>query len=434
MSTDLDTRLRGAGAALRDGSAHLDPGGARPRSLRSLGLSLAVVVVVVLGAATALLVRGDDHTDDVSTETTDAPRLVPDRPEDIGLVPTGALDLPSDLIGDGGKVDVVVFGEADAADPFARADVAVFLEVPNQQDLQDGQDSALSPDGSVTVRGHDGEWSDNPTFGSWLEWPERTDLRIGLASRHLDHSQLLSVAEALEVDGLDVGLGSPPGIDAPLGLVGRIDDLSYGTALPLPSSAVGHVAGYQDGGSEEGANALVATFMGDAADRRVVQWLTRATDPAEVRGHDAWAGTYSLGELSSASASSGSATEPPSGSGSGGSTSTSPATESPVQVRTLIWDEVPGVVALVQANGLTSDQVTALVDSLRPATDREWSALVDLIAAHAGAEGDDGATETDGSDSATETDVATTVDRATADDGAVTESTMITAPPVAEAG
>ncbi|HKE73482.1 MAG TPA: hypothetical protein VKB57_07690, partial [Acidimicrobiales bacterium] len=108
----------------------------------------------------------------------------------------------------------------------------------------------------------------------------------------------------------------------------------------FPVSSPGHIAAYQ----ARDRFAAVVTYAGDAGDLALARYLTGADRPIEARGHRGWIGVAPQG---------------------GG-----------VELRTVVWEESPGVVAMVQG---TDGEATmlALADGLRAPSDAEWRGLLD---------------------------------------------------------
>lgn len=125
-------------------------------------------------------------------------------------------------------------------------------------------------------------------------------------------------------------------------------DLSLGSAVPVPESASGHMVAYE-------GPIIVGTFTGDAADLGVIRWMARADRPVEVRGHRAWIGADSPRATPAAV----------------GVVSTT---------RTVVWQESPGVLAVVRASDIGEAKLLGIAENLRPASDLEWDALLARIA------------------------------------------------------
>ncbi|HEY8545173.1 MAG TPA: hypothetical protein VIL36_09000, partial [Acidimicrobiales bacterium] len=94
MSTDLDTRLRSAGMALRASVEGLEPRPLPTGSPTRRPMLAAAAAVAVVAALVAVAVALHDHDDtDVSTDPDGVPRLVLDESL-VGLPATGAAELP----------------------------------------------------------------------------------------------------------------------------------------------------------------------------------------------------------------------------------------------------------------------------------------------------------------------------------------------------
>lgn len=346
MTTDIDTRMRAASESLRRSVEGLS-GGAPPHRDRRPLVAAAMVVVVIVAAVVVVLWndRRSDVVTDVTTEPSGVPRLLPEDVPD-GLPAIGAMDLPLEDEVISSVASITVYGDPAADRPFADADLAV-LVVDSETFDTDGE--------PVTIRGRQGAASEDSRFGVTITWPEGAATQVMLASHSLNRGQLLAIAEGLIVDGHSVTLGTvPAGLPRPLEPIGAMDDLALGSALPVPELAPGHMVGYQ---AEEdiGRAVIVATFAGDASGLGVIRWMARADRPVEVRGHSAWIGAYEPGATTAAV---------------GGAIKSA-------TLRTVVWEESPGVLAVVQASGTSETALLAIAESLRPASDAEWQSLID---------------------------------------------------------
>ena len=341
MTVDVDARMRAASGSLRNASERLTPEvPPRPR-VRPVVVAVAVCAVVVLAAGMVALQRDDDRDRVTISETPTVPRLMPgDLPE--GLPPPTAFELP--MAGSFFGTDsaaVTVYGDPAADDPFAVADLVVVESDVDAFSLVTPEDSD-----PVTVRGHQGSAGDDVRLGAWVRWDEAPDRHVLVASRTLDRGQLLAIAEGLAAGGGGTVLGSvPTGVPGPLERIGSIPDfplssLSLGLAPTTSASAVGHLVGSETDDYDLGL--FATTFGGDASDLAVVRWLSRASDEVDVRGHAGWTGLEEVGSTR----------------------------------RTLVWEESPGVVVVVQSTGLDAAELLDAAESLRPAGDEEWDALL----------------------------------------------------------
>jgi hypothetical protein len=356
MNTDLDIRLRSAADSLERASERLSPT-ARPRSLRPAAAALAGTMAVVALIASTVAVRDRlDETGTVSPAPV-VPRLIPEVVP-AGYRPGGVTELAAEPNLPPGTVSLDVYGDPTADDPFAEADLAIYTS-----DLPLGpQHDELSGD-PVTVRGHDGVADEFLGDGVLLLWEEAPGLSIGIGSWSLDLAHLVAIAEGLNVDAAahKIELGRlPDGIAGPLAPVGSADDFSASPALaPLglavPASGNGYVAHYRTDDYLFPGQAVVAAFAGDAEDLAVARWLSAARTATDVRGHPGWAGSFQL---------------PPFDDGEG----IVPGSEN-LFITTLVWEEEPGVVAVIQLFGHGEGEALALAQSLRPATPDEWARL-----------------------------------------------------------
>jgi hypothetical protein len=336
MTADLDTRARAAAAGLHRAADDLEPPEWEPPSnRRRTGARLAVAAVAVAGIVAVVVVGRAVVTDDprqpVASGSGGVPALIPDALPD-GLAAAGAVDLPRPeeelgpermtvrLFGDatGGALSVTVF-HSEAAEP------ADFGE-------------------STTVRGKPAWVSEDDAGQTALMWQEAPGILALVTSGSLDLAAMSSVAEGLTF-GTDPAGGDvtvtvlPPGF-APMGALH--DAALTGAILPsaLPVTTGGHLAGFRDA---TGNRALVVgTITPEPDEVPVLRWMLGA-DAGEitVRGHQALRTTQAGG------------------------------------IDAVIWEESPGLYAVVGGT-VGADAVLAAAESLRPATEQEWAAIVAL--------------------------------------------------------
>ena len=368
-SGDLDTRLRSAGDSLRRAVEPLDPG-APPvdadRPDRRPLLAAAAVVLVIALVAAAVALSGDDRDGGISTDPDVVPRLVLGAAV-VGLPATGGTDLPAadGESGSGPSMRMSLYAAAAPGRPDGTIDVALVVLPPADSGAgDDGATVRINEDGEpVTVRGRPGRLTEEAVFGLSVAWEEAPGRWLLLATRDTGaRDELLAMADA--------GTGSPDrfepgptgaGVDPPTRRA-TVDDIDVWSGIPVSTSAVGHVVGYQ---SDDGDRMVfVVTFAATEAEAEIVRWMAGAQEPVEVRGHDGWAGRQELTSGSSGSASSDGTTEEQA------STST---------IRTLVWEEAPGVYVLLRGtgdgDGIGEAEMQRLADSLRSAGDAEWEAL-----------------------------------------------------------
>ena len=343
MTTDLDTRMRGASESLRRSVEGL-PSDALPQRDRRPRVAAAVLVVALVAAVVGVLWndRRGGVDSDVTTQPSVVPRLLPaELPNPRSA---RAADLPFEDPGRLLPAAITVYGNPHAERPFAEADLAVFV----------GDNENLRLEGvPVTVRGREGANGSDSRLGYSITWQEERATRVRVASRSLDRGQLLAIAEGLIVDGRSVTLGSVPSdVSGPLEPVGAVSDLLG--RPPVPASASGHFVVIDPPEGDLVGGADIATFAASASELGVIRWITRADDPVEVRGHSAWTGAFEVGE-------------------------NEPGVLS-YTTRTLVWEESPGVLVAIQAYDTTEAALLAIAEGLRPASDEEWQALVDRTA------------------------------------------------------
>jgi hypothetical protein len=356
MTVELDTRLRAAGEALERSAAPLSPRTPRPRSLRPVAAAAAAVVAVVAVVAGVAIRDGRPNEAEPLAPSPVVPRLIPEiLPDDFR--PGGAVELDARATGSPGAVTVDVYGDPTAVDPFAEVDLAIYTaDLPG---LGTGSDQ-------VTVRGHQGFVQDHLGDGVLMLWEESPGLTVGLASWSLDPVQLVAIAEGLDIDPATrtIVLGRlPDGIAGPLAPAGSAEYVAVPPALaPLgvavPASGNGHLTYYRTDDYLFPGSIAAATFAGGADTLAVTRWLAAADTETGVRGHPGWTGSYQL---------------PPLDDGEG------IVPESvDLFVTTVVWEEEPGVVGLVQFFGHGEGDALAVAESLRPATPDEWARLVHL--------------------------------------------------------
>jgi hypothetical protein len=341
MTMDLDTQMRVASHSLRRASRGLTPTGPPPTRRPPLAVAgMAVVVTLLLAVAGIAVLRlTDDDRSRVSTGIPDVPRLIPGAyPE--GLPDPMGIDLPyTALFDDNVPASIAVYGDPGGESPFAAADLAVITSDNDIRPYVEGSGNQRT----VTVRGVEGlstEASDGSAIGRSVTWEEADGQHVLVASHSLDEDQLLAVAEALTIVGGDVTLdAAPPGVPVLEQLAAADDHLLANLVVvgpPVRRSAEAFMVGNETVDYDK--SFFVVTSAGDTSDLVVVRWVTGADTRTEVRGHPAWAGTDD-------------------------------------GAQSLVWEESPGVIAMVLANGLTDAELQAAVDSLRPATDDEWDQL-----------------------------------------------------------
>jgi hypothetical protein len=360
MNAELDIRLRTAADSLERAAQRLSPT-ARPRSLRPVATAVAGTIAVVALIATTFGARDRHEETGTVSPAPVVPRLIPEVVP-VRYRPGGVTELAAEPILPPAAESLDVYGDPTAGDPFAKADLAIYTsERPLGLQLDE-----LGGTDPVTVRGHVGVADEFLGDGVLLLWEEAPGLSIGIGSWSLDVGHVLAIAEGLTVDAEadTIELGRlPDGIAGPLARVGSADDFSTSPAwAPLgpavPASGDGYVAHYRTDDYAFPGQAIVAAVAGDTEDLTVARWLSAAGTAAEVRGHAGWAGSFQV---------------PPFDDGEG----IVPESEN-VFITSLVWEEEPGVVAVVQLLGHGEGDALALAESLRPATPDEWARMLNL--------------------------------------------------------
>lgn len=378
MTTDLDTRLKQAAGSLR-ASVAPEPSTPAPRSSRVPVTVVALLTVVAMAAAAvALWPEGaaDPHDPqddpDVSTRgPVEVPRMLADSvPEGFELETTISWDggdssvgLEDDLVEDDLAQEFpddflepetpTLYGDPDADNPYGRSDLVVATGGwggwPDVAVLAHRGSAGEEP---VTVRGHSGvacELDVCEGGPAWLVWEEEPAFEVSLRSWSFDLDQLLEVAEDLTIEAETVTLGELPD-DAP----GPLEEICPAGSRPATSGGQNNSAVYSPPGREYLEPKLaVGAAAGDFAE--LLCGLSPPLSdryPVEVRGHEGW--FVSHDEMGDCQAANG----------------CTPAS------LVLTWEEAPGVLATVAATGtdLDDDDVLAVAESLREATDEEWDA------------------------------------------------------------
>jgi hypothetical protein len=322
------------------------PGAREPRRTGMLAVvGIAAALALILGAALVLRDRGPSD-DDVSNDPAVVPRLVldPDRiPDVMATAPAFAADLPlpADQVSPG-TATVAVYGDPAAEDPIDAANLAIIVV----------DDETIGLDGDpVTLRGHEARLGDSSQANDvgiaeqtrhfrWVSWHETEDVEITLASRTLRLEELMALADGLVVDRHAVRLGALPAtLSGPLEPLGTLAGMPFDGAPYAPGTAPGHVVFY----GSDGPWLSITTFDGDPRQLDVIRWMTGATQPVVVRDTEAWFAQTAVGDG--------------------------------VLAFTVVWQEAPGVIAVLQTDD-ASDDVLGLADGLRTATDDEWSDLL----------------------------------------------------------
>lgn len=359
MTEDLDTRARSAAEGLRGAVADVPVptmASATPRPRRAPLVLAAAALVAVAALVAALVVVGADDDTEVATGPTSpsggVPRLVLDPVPD-GLEPTGAADLP---YGDAG-VHQWIYGEPAADDPLAGGGVSILVSPGTRRALE--LDAALAAGGSAAeVAGKPAAVGPDRLHAGRRQVVVDVDGTgtIVVASDVLPDSDLLSVAAMAVVEGaVDDPAAVPSTLPGDLSLLGG-GPWNDGLYPPLPD-AQGHLVGYQAPDDRQGTIGLptsvsVAVVEGDGADLASLRWSLGLDRSEAVRGTVGWAGA---------------ATEGPDGS-------------------ILVWQESSDAIGVLWAVG-SVDAAVALAESLRPATDEEWAALLPSPAATPGTAG-----------------------------------------------
>jgi hypothetical protein len=195
------------------------------------------------------------------------------------------------------------------------------------------------PGEPVTVRGNDGllcsPGPDRCTTGdgiTGLSWTEEGVGYVSVESRTYDGDQVRAIAEGLVVDGDTLRPGELPEGVAEVPEIAAVND-SWPTDYSVRYAADSTVPGY-----------TITTRTATEAQRVHELWLNGPPDDAEVRGHPAWvdgdSGMFSV-----------------------------------------VWEAAPGQFVQTVTHGLDEAGAIAFAESVRPATDQEWTDLQAELAA-----------------------------------------------------
>jgi hypothetical protein len=290
-------------------------------------MAAVVLLVAAIGGVVALQ-RDDGGTVVAGPSGPALLRLVPDE------VPAGLeLTIATDLPGEGSMDSATrVYGRGDDDDPYRDGDLAVTL--------MPGDDAFAPAEGNVDVRGVRGELIADEDVGATLLWAEPGLGSVMVVSHTLDGAQLVAFAEGLRREGDDL-VGPPP---EGLSLLAELD-----SRVAPPSAIAGDEGSSVVYQQPDGARLLGVTTLANEPDVvAFYRWvLGDEARPTTVRGHDGW-----------------SSPRVPDAGGPGSSSG-------------LLWEERPGVIVAVSGPGLSEDEVRRAAESLQPATEDEWEALVD---------------------------------------------------------
>jgi hypothetical protein len=215
-----------------------------------------------------------------------------------------------------------MWGDPGAADPFADGDLAMWF------------DPRPAP-----------PWFEDSFYdGPGSMFTDRIPLDGGnlyISSKTLRWVDLQAAAAAMLIgDGGVIALPTPPrGLRKVGELVVAVSEVA--PFLAMPAGAVGHVATY---GSETGFASVGAFTAGDDY-LTVIRWLVGGADDARVGEHTALVADHA------------------------GDT------------RLVAWQEPEGLIRfVVTSNDVGRQELLALAESVRPATDEEWAALLEMSA------------------------------------------------------
>lgn len=315
----------------------------RYRSRARLLLGVAAAAAVLLGAAVVVTQLGDDDEGTAPSGTVnagkpDVRRLIPtELPAGTSESSLQELPLSEDALTPG-RTSVSVYGDPSGTDPFAAADLGIFVVVGETF----GYDGPEAP-----VRGHQGyagsdvEANDvgiNPTRpAQWLSWNETDEVEVTLVSRTLSADVLSGIAENLAVDGEHVTLGElPADLPGSLERLATLEEISWGGAYLAPLEADGYYDYYYSPAQSGAAFEIAALEDVTGTGQIVARWMIDG-ERVDVRGGEGWMARRTAGLDSTSS------------------------------ITTVIWNESPSVLNTVSAIDLTADETLGLVEGLAPA-------------------------------------------------------------------
>lgn len=299
-------------------------------------VAAAVTLLAVVGGAVAVLSR-DDGGPDVLSQTMPG-YLLPSRLP-AGLEPTRAIDFADNAQPDGIRGDIAIYGDSNAADPWATA-LAVIHLVADEAALGDPSDGE-----TVTVAGHDATLRETESplgfalssgEGWELEWPV-DDGRLQVRGA-MTRDEILAAAETATTEPAVDASGLPDGYaEVARGPIGATDPTLFSVATDRSGLAVTYTAPSEGDEAQEMVAVIQRPAPASAVD------LLRAAfpdaDEITLRGRHAV-----VGERDGTTA--------------------------------IQWAEPEGQLVTVVGFGVTTDVVVQVADDLRPARPDEVAALL----------------------------------------------------------
>ena len=328
--------------------------GWRPAAPVVAGLVAAAVLVVAAAVMRApggdQVVTGETMGPETAQEVLRAsltPLHLPGPPEGLGVTAVG--ELPAGGASRRSDADFQLFGARGAPDPFERGDLALFVNEDDGTDVvrtvisggapdqpSSGEEVALGAFSGLLVE-------DDPSLGgATLTWVQDGSV-VRLVSRSLGTDALVEAARAgVEVSDEGPRLRQPPG-DLELVASGRQAHAALlGFIVPLAST--GFVVDYAatGGGPHHGVSVFAVADDGDLLD--LVRWRDRDwLRSTEVRGRTALLVDRDEGG----------------------------------EQQLVAWTEEAGTIGMLSATGMSGDELLALAQEVRPASEQEWEGLED---------------------------------------------------------
>lgn len=343
----IDTQARAAAAAVHesvDGINAQPPDYGKRRRHRVAAAALTVVTLVVASVAILATRDADESTQVAAGEGGLRPLMPASLPD--GFIVDGAFDLPQPT----SQIGVQrLYGRAEGRDPFGDGDLSVTVIGSTQPDDNDGHEaSPLDPDRENTVTLADGTIAlyneGNRRFARSLRWFLPGHGEVMVASYSLDRTQLISVADSLEVDpdGTFEVTALPDGYT----LVAELPDMTVVSGFgvtPARADAEGHVLVYQPADGSRGAAVTILVVEAGAAEMSAFRWMGgRAVEETEIRGRPALRSVIE--------------------------------TDGHPLVH-LGWFETEGVLVEVSTIGLSEGEAVEIAESLEPVDDETWQTM-----------------------------------------------------------
>jgi hypothetical protein len=285
------------------------------------------VALVVIATSVLVVTRRDDRSGSTVTSGPGAPRLVVDP------VPDGfALTNARDEAPGGDTMTMSTFGHGEGADLYRDSDLMV--GVFSRRGPEDPSSNSTAT--TVTVHGTTG-YLEHYDYGVTLSFELESNRVAVVVSRTLDGDEVVQAADALRFDA-DGSVAVDGQLPRDLALVGSGTMSPPGELIELVRSG-SHIARYSN--QQQDVSFDVISQEGPVSVLDVERWsLSSAVRAVEVLGRRGYIGALE------------------------GLGTTTP-------YRELVFERDEGIVAI--GGNVTEDQLLAVAEHLRPATDAEWA-------------------------------------------------------------